>query len=33
VFVLDRTGRVRLLIAPGTPPAAIASDLRVLLKA
>ena len=33
VFVLDRAGRMRLLIAPGTPPAAIASDLRVLLNA
>ena len=31
-FVLDREGRVRLLIPPGTPPAAIASDLRILLQ-
>jgi protein SCO1 len=31
-FVLDREGRVRLLIPPGTPPAAIASDVRVLLQ-
>lgn len=30
-FVLDREGRVRLLISPGTAPAAIAADLRVLL--
>ena len=30
-FVLDRQGRVRLLIPPGTPPATIAGDLRVLL--
>ena len=31
-FVLDRDGRVRLLIPPGTPPAAIASDVRILLQ-
>jgi len=31
IYVLDREGRMRLLLAPGTPPAAIASDLRVLL--
>jgi len=30
-FVLDREGRARLMIPPGTPPAAIAADLRVLL--
>ena len=30
-FVLDREGRMRLLLPPGTPAAAIASDLRVLL--
>lgn len=30
-FVLDREGRTRLMIAPGTPPATIAADLRVLL--
>ncbi|HUP96918.1 MAG TPA: SCO family protein [Usitatibacter sp.] len=30
-FVLDRQGRVRLLIPPGTPATAIAADLRVLL--
>ena len=32
VYVLDRQGRVRLLLAPGTPPASIVSDLRVLLR-
>jgi protein SCO1/2 len=31
IYVIDRQGRLRLLIAPGTPPASIASDLRVLL--
>jgi protein SCO1 len=31
IYVIDREGRMRLLLAPGTPPAAIASDLRVLL--
>ncbi len=30
-YALDRDGKVRLLFAPGTAPAAIASDLRVLL--
>ncbi len=30
-FVLDREGRVRLMIPPGTAPAVIAADLRVLL--
>jgi protein SCO1/2 len=30
-FVLDREGKARLLIAPGTPASAIASDLRALL--
>lgn len=30
-FVLDREGRVRLLLPPNTPSAAIASDLRILL--
>jgi protein SCO1/2 len=30
-FVIDRQGRTRLLLPPGTPSAAIASDLRVLL--
>ena len=30
-FVLDREGRTRLLLPPGTPAAAIASDLRALL--
>jgi protein SCO1/2 len=30
-FVLDREARARLLIAPGTPAQAIASDLRALL--
>ena len=33
IFVLDREGRMRVLITPGTSPAAIASDLRVLLNA
>jgi protein SCO1 len=32
IFVLDREGRIRLLFAPGTAPAAMASDLRVLLR-
>jgi protein SCO1/2 len=32
-FVLDREGRARLLLAPGTSAAAIASDLRALLDA
>lgn len=31
VFVLDREGKVRLLLPPNTPPAAVAGDLRVLL--
>jgi protein SCO1 len=31
IFVLDRKAKARLLIAPGTAPAAIASDLKVLL--
>jgi protein SCO1/2 len=31
VYALDGEGRVRLLFAPGTTPAAIASDLRLLL--
>lgn len=31
VFVFDPHGRLRLMIAPGTPPADIASDLRLLL--
>ncbi len=31
IFVLDRQGRVRVLFSPGTPPASMASDLRVLL--
>jgi len=30
-FLIDREGRVRVLVAPGTAPSAIASDLRVLL--
>lgn len=30
-FILDREGRMRLLVPPGTPAAAIASDLRALL--
>ena len=30
-FVIDRQGKIRLLLPPATPPAAIASDLRVLL--
>jgi len=30
-FVIDRKGKIRLLLPPATPPAAIASDLRVLL--
>lgn len=32
IFVFDREGRIRLLWAPGTAPAAMASDLRVLLR-
>jgi len=31
IYVLDRQGRMRLLLAPGTRPASIVSDLRVLL--
>jgi protein SCO1/2 len=31
VFVFDREGRLRLMMPPGTAPADIASDLRVLL--
>ena len=31
IFVLDRQGKMRLLFPPGTPPASIAADLRVLL--
>jgi protein SCO1/2 len=31
IYVLDPQGKLRLLMAPGTPPAAIAADLRVLL--
>jgi protein SCO1 len=31
IFVLDRNGKVRLLMTPGTAPAAMASDLKVLL--
>jgi protein SCO1/2 len=31
LFVLDRDGKVRLLFQPGMAPAAMASDLRVLL--
>lgn len=31
VFVFDRSGRLRLMIPAATPPADIASDLRVLL--
>lgn len=31
VFLLDRNGKVRLLMPPGTAPAAMASDLKVLL--
>ena len=30
-YAIDRDGKVRLLFAPGTAPAAIASDLRLLL--
>ena len=30
-FVIDREGRLRLLLAPNTPSASIAADLRVLL--
>lgn len=30
-FVIDRDGRMRLLLPPNTPSAAIASDLRILL--
>ncbi len=32
VFVFDAQGRLRLMIAPGTSPADIASDLRTLAK-
>jgi protein SCO1/2 len=31
LFVFDRGGKVRLIFAPGTAPAAMASDLKVLL--
>jgi len=31
VYVVDRTGRLRLLWQPGTTPAVMASDLRILL--
>jgi len=31
IFVLDREGRVRLMMPPGTPPKDIASDVKVLL--
>ena len=31
IFVLDRHGKMRLLFPPGTPPANIAADLRLLL--
>ena len=31
VFALDRQGKARLMFAPGTAPALIASDLRLLL--
>ena len=31
MYVLDREGRVRLLFAPGTTPAVMAADLKVLL--
>ena len=31
VYVVDRTGRMRLLWQPGTTPAVMASDLRILL--
>jgi protein SCO1 len=31
MFAFDREGRARLLIPHGTPPAAIASDLKILL--
>jgi protein SCO1/2 len=31
MYAFDRQGRVRLVIAPGTAPAAIASDLKILL--
>lgn len=31
IYVLDREGKLRLLLAPGTPPSTIAADLRVLL--
>jgi protein SCO1 len=31
IFALDRNGKVRLLMSPGTAPAAMASDLKVLL--
>jgi len=32
IFVLDREGKMRLLFAPGTAPAAMAADLHLLLK-
>jgi protein SCO1/2 len=31
MYVVDRQGKLRLLLPPGSPPAAIAADLRVLL--
>ena len=31
VFVIDRSGAVRLLFPPNTPPSAMANDLRILL--
>ena len=31
IYVIDREGKLRLLLPPGTAPAAIASDLRLLL--
>ena len=31
IFVFDKQGRARLVLAPGVPPADMASDLRVLL--
>jgi protein SCO1/2 len=31
IYVLDRQGQMRLLLPPGSAPAAIASDLRILL--
>jgi protein SCO1/2 len=32
IFVLDREGKMRLIFAPATPPAAMAEDLRILLR-